>query len=56
MTLNVSKFQEAYAQYWDVVKDIVDEEGWVYTKEISNMLDAYFENNTSKRINFQKNF
>ena len=27
MTLNVSKFQEAYAQYWDVVKDIVDEEG-----------------------------
>ena len=56
MTLNVSKFQEAYAQYWDVVKDIVEEEGWVYTKEVPNMLDAYFENNTGKRIDFQKSF
>ena len=38
------------------MKDIVDEEGGVYTKEVPNMLDAYFESNTGKRIDFQKSF
>ena len=28
----------------------------MYTKEVSNMLDTYFENNTGKRIDFQKSF
>jgi hypothetical protein len=51
-----SRFQSAYAQYWDMVKDIVDEDGWVYTKEVPNMLDAYFESNTNKPIEFQKSF
>lgn len=51
-----SRFQSAYAQYWDMVKDIIDEEGWVYTKDASNMLDAYFESNTGKPIEFQKSF
>jgi hypothetical protein len=51
-----SRFQSAYAQYWDKVKDIIDEEGWVYTKEAPHMLDAYFEANTGKPIEFQKSF
>lgn len=51
-----SRFQSAYAQYWDMVKDIIDEEGWVYTKEAPHMLDAYFEANTGKPIEFQKSF
>ena len=51
-----NRFQSAYAQYWDMVKDIIDEEGWVYTKEAPHMLDAYFENNTGKSIEFQKSF
>ena len=51
-----SRFQLAYAQYWDMVKDIIDEEGWVYTKEAPHMLDAYFEGNTGKPIEFQKSF
>ena len=51
-----SSFQSAYAQYWDMVKDKIDEEGWVYTKEVPYMLDAYFESNTGKSIEFQKSF
>jgi hypothetical protein len=51
-----SRFQSAYAQYWDMVKDIIDEEGWVYTKEAPHMLDTYFEHNTGKPIEFQKSF
>lgn len=53
---NIELFKSAYEQYWDKVKDIVDEEGWVYTKEASHMLDAYFEHNTNKQIEFQKSF
>ena len=49
-------FKDAYCDYWDKVKDFVDEEGWVYTKEIPNMLDAYFEHNTGNPIEFQKSF
>lgn len=51
-----SRFQLAYAQYWDTVKYIIDEEGWVYTKEAPHLLDAYFEDNTGKEIEFQKSF
>ena len=57
-----SKFKKAYSDpngkfdYWDIVKDIIDEEGWVYTKEAPNMLDYYFEQNTGKSIEFQKSF
>ena len=43
-------------QYWDKGKDIIDDEGWVYTKEAPHMLDAYFEGNTGKPIEFQKSF
>jgi hypothetical protein len=50
------RFKETYAQYWEMVKDIIDEEGWVYTKEAPHMLDAYFEHNTGKPIEFQKSF
>lgn len=48
--------EKAYGEYWDSVKDSLDEDGWVYTKEVSNMLDAYFENNTGQEIEFQKSF
>jgi len=51
-----NKFKDAYAQYWDMVKYSVDSEGWVYTKEVPNLLDAYFSNNTGKQIEFQKSF
>ena len=51
-----NNFYEHYAQYWDMVKDIIDEDGWVYTKDAPHMLDAYFESNTGKPIDFQKSF
>ena len=51
-----SRFESVYGQYWEMVKDVVDENGWVYTKEVSNMLDAYFESNTGNPIEFQKSF
>ena len=51
-----SRFEAVYGQYWEMVKDSVDENGWVYTKEVPNMLDAYFEGNTGKPIEFQKSF
>lgn len=49
-------FKECYAQYWETVKDFIDEDGWVYTKEVNHMLDFYFENNTGTPIEFQKSF
>jgi hypothetical protein len=52
--VNPNRFQLAYEPYWDKVKDIIDEDGWVYTKEAPYMLDAYFEHNTGKPIEFQK--
>lgn len=52
----MEKFKIAYAQYWETVKDVIDEEGWVYTKEVPHLLDAYFELNTGKSIEFQKSF
>ena len=54
--VNGSRFQSAYAECWDKVKDIIDEEGWVYTKEAPHMLDAHFEDSTGKPIEFQKSF
>jgi hypothetical protein len=48
--------QAAYMQYWDIVKDKVDEEGWVYTKNLPHLTDFYFEESTGKPIEFQKSF
>jgi hypothetical protein len=50
------KFEEHYLQYWDIVKDVVDENGWVYSKETPHLLDAYFESNTGKEIEFEKSY
>lgn len=50
------KFKPDYLQYWDVVESIIDDEGWIYTKEQPHLLDAYFENNTGTEIEFQKSF
>jgi hypothetical protein len=56
ININDNRFQLAYGQYWDMVKDFIDEDGWVYIKEVPNMLDFYFENNTGKPIEFQRSF
>lgn len=51
-----NKFESHYGDYWKYVKDSIDEAGWVYTKDLPNLLDAYFESNTGKEIEFQKSF
>lgn len=43
-------------QYWDLVKDVVDENGWTYSKEVVYLLDSYFEHNTDKSIEFEKRY
>lgn len=48
--------KEHYGEFWDKVDGLVDEEGWVYTKETRYLLDAIFENTTGKDIEFQKSF
>ena len=53
---NKIKFQNAYGSYWDIVKDSVDDEGWVYNNELPHIIDAYFEFNTGKPIEFQKHY
>lgn len=49
-------FSEYYGEFWDIVENLVDEEGWVYVKEVPHLLDAYFENSTGKDIEYQKSF
>lgn len=51
-----SIIKDSYKQYWEHVENHVDDEGWVYTKEVPHMLDAYFEHNTGDQIEFQKSF
>jgi hypothetical protein len=46
--------QEAYGDYWQYVKDVVDKDGWVRTKDVPHLLDAYYESNTGNPIEFQK--
>lgn len=59
---NVSRFEKAYSDpngkfnYWDIVKDIIDEDGWVYSKNSPHILDYYFSQNTGKEIEFQKSY
>lgn len=53
---NNINFSEHYSSYWDEVKDKIDEEGWVYVKEVSYLLDFYFELNTGLSIDYQKSF
>lgn len=56
MNKKLEKYQPHFLDYWESVKNVIDEDGWVYTKDVPNMLDAYFENNTGKSIEFQKSF
>lgn len=49
----MADFSEHYRQYWDYVKNSVDEEGWTYSKEVPHILDSYFESNTKKEIDFE---
>ena len=48
--------ENAYGQYWENVKDHIDDEGWVYSKDVTHILDFYFEQNTGQSIEFQKSF
>lgn len=52
----IDTFKSSYGEYWNDVKNSVDEQGWTYAKEVPNMLDSYFESNTGKNIEFQKSF
>lgn len=49
-------FESHYLQYWEYVKDHVDEDGWVYGNDIPYLLDAYFEANTDQPIDFEKSY
>lgn len=51
---DISRFQPHFLEYWNYVKGAIDENGWVYSKEVPYLLDAYFETNTKKEIEFQK--
>lgn len=57
-----NRFEKAYSDpngkfdYWNIVKDIIDEDGWVYSKNSPHILDYYFSNNTGKEIEFQKSY
>lgn len=48
------QFSEHYSTFWSSVQDKVDEEGWVYEREVSHILDYYFVNQTGLEIDFQK--
>lgn len=52
----IEVFQKVFGEYWKYVKDSVDFEGWVYTKEVNHLLDAYFEHNTGQPIEFQRTY
>lgn len=49
-------YKQSYDQYWDIVKDSVDKDGWTYSKEVPHLTDYYFEGNTGKKIEFEKSY
>lgn len=49
-------FQKSYGEYFPMVEKHIDEEGWCYVREVKHLLDAYFEHNTGKEIEYQKSF
>jgi len=53
---DVSRFEPHFLQYWEHVKDVVDENGWVYSKDVIYLLDSYFEHNTDQEILFEKHY
>lgn len=52
----MEEIEKAYGIYWKFVKDSVDKNGWTYSKDVSHILDAYYEHNTEKEIEFQKHY
>ncbi len=48
--------EEHFKQYWEYVKDVVDENGWVHSKDVTHLLDFYFETNTNIKIEFEKRY
>ena len=51
-----NRIEKAYCEYYELLKDYIDKDGWVYTKEVPHISDMYFEMNTGKQIEFQKSF
>ena len=54
--MKINEIKKHYGVYWEYVEKSVDNEGWVYEKEVSNISDAYFQHNTGCEIEFQKSF
>ena len=50
----MSNYEPHFGVYWKYVKDVIDKDGWVYSKEVNHLLDYYFEVNTGKEIEFEK--
>lgn len=50
------KFEPHFLQYWSYVKDLIGNDGWIYSKEVPYLLDYYFEQNTGKEIQFEKSY
>lgn len=50
------EYKEDYCQYWGYVNEKIDKDGWVYSKEVPHLLDAYYEQNTGREIEFQKTY
>lgn len=48
--------KKSYVDFWHKAESLVDEQGWIYTKEAPHLTDSYFEHNTGKEIEFQKSF
>lgn len=49
-------FAPHFRQYWDYVKDVIDDIGWIYSNDMPHLLDYYFEVNTGQEIEFQKSY
>lgn len=54
--MTLEEIRPHYLDYWDLVKEVVDENGWVYSKDVTHALDAYFESNTGRDIYFEKHY
>lgn len=48
--------QKAYGEYWDTVKNEVDENDWAYNNNLPHLIDCYFGGNIGKEIDFEKSY
>jgi hypothetical protein len=50
------ELQAHFPVFWDVVKDVIDEDGWVYVKRVPHLLDMYFEAHTGIDTEYQASY